>query len=78
MIKINYLFLFPDDRCKFCVYDSWVKVAVHECGPFVVFDVAIVLGFWHFNLLAEALLLEIACNKNHFICRKKHYDGNYQ
>jgi hypothetical protein len=39
-------------------------MAVHESGPFVVFDVAVILGFWHFNLLAETLLLEIACEQN--------------
>lgn len=56
-----YLLLAPYDGRELGVHDARVELAVHELGALVVLDVAGVHGARQLDVLAEPLLLEIAC-----------------
>ena len=53
------LFLLPDDRAELGVDDFRVELAAHQSGALVVLDVTLVDGLGQFDVLAEALLLEV-------------------
>ena len=57
------LLLPANDHTELGVDDLGVELAAHQRGTFVVFDVALVDGFCQFDVLAEALLLEVADGK---------------
>ena len=58
--RINYLLLFPNNGRKFGINDARIELAAHERGALVVFDVAVVDVLGQLDVLAEALLLEVA------------------
>ena len=56
-------FLFSDDRAKLGVNDLGVELATHQGRALVVLDVALIDGLRKLDVLAEALLLEVADGK---------------
>ncbi len=53
-------FLFSDDRAELGVNDLRVELATHQGRALVVLDVALIDGLRKLDVLAEALLLEVA------------------
>ena len=54
------LLLLPHDRAELGVDDLGVELAAHQSRAVVVLDVAVVNGLCQLDVLAEALLLEVA------------------
>lgn len=50
-ISPTHLLLLLDDNRELCVGDAGVELTAHECGSFIVFDVAHVLCFGNFDVL---------------------------
>ena len=61
--RLHSSYLFPNYGAELCVHNLGVQLAAHQGGPLVVLDVALVDGLWQFDVLAEALLLEVADGK---------------
>lgn len=60
MCLVTHLFLPPYDSCELSVDNVGVKFTAHESGTLIVLDVALVHGAGQLDVLAEALLLEVA------------------
>ena len=55
----THLLLSPDDSCKLSVDNVGVEFTAHECGAFIIFDVALVNWAAQLDVLTEPLLLKV-------------------